>query len=249
MLLIWPLFIISISALALLFFHRLNWLHEKAQNPKKIKASPAKVSRTERRSTLFNVSLYGLVFFVLGLFYQGGYLRFYVVETWSLIEVMYLVLSFLLCVLLHDIYFYITHRFLHLPLVYRWVHHLHHNSTDTHVFSTFSFHPVEGLIQIGILPLLAFFVPLHLSVFFLFSAFMIFMSVYGHSGYEYRANKAKGLYIFNTSVHHHQHHSSFHYNFGIYLNLWDQLFKTNHPQYFEEVDQFKQRLEDSKSNF
>jgi sterol desaturase/sphingolipid hydroxylase (fatty acid hydroxylase superfamily) len=31
------------------------------------------------------------------------------------------------------------------------------------------------------------------------------------------------------------------YNFGLYLNLWDRIFKTNHPTYTEVTDEFKRK--------
>ena len=66
----------------------------------------------------------------------------------------------------------------------------------------------------------------YVNILLLFVFLMLFISVYGHSGYELRINKWKGFYVFNTSLHHFQHHEHVHYNFGIYLNIWDRLFGT-----------------------
>ena len=35
----------------------------------------------------------------------------------------------------------------------------------------------------------------------------------------------------NATTHHDLHHSSFHYNYGLYFTWWDRLMGTEHPAY------------------
>ncbi|GLR19881.1 sterol desaturase family protein [Portibacter lacus] len=154
----------------------------------------------------------------------------------------YLVLSIFLLFGINDIYFYLSHRFLHWKPIFKKVHFMHHQSHTPNPFSAFSFHPLEGFIQIGFLPIIILILPLNNYVLFGFIVFLMLMSVYGHSGYELRPKKAKVFEIFNNSIHHNQHHRYVHYNFGLYLNLWDQIFKTNHPEYEEETTFYKNRI-------
>src|SRR5260221_4136966 len=54
----------------------------------------------------------------------------------------YFILSILIMVLLHDAYFYWTHRLMHLPKIFKWVHQLHHHSDNPTPLAAFSFHPL-----------------------------------------------------------------------------------------------------------
>ncbi|MDA8885992.1 sterol desaturase family protein [Bacteroidia bacterium] len=151
----------------------------------------------------------------------------------------YTFLSFFIVIGLNDIYFYLGHRFLHWKPIFKKIHSIHHQSHTPNPFSAFSFHPLEAVIQIGIIPLVAIFIPLHTGVLLIFSAFLLFMSVYGHCGYELRGGKAKSLHIFTNSIHHNQHHRYVNHNFGLFLIIWDKLFGTLHPKHKQESEAFQ----------
>jgi sterol desaturase/sphingolipid hydroxylase (fatty acid hydroxylase superfamily) len=143
--------------------------------------------------------------------------------------------------LIHDAWFYWTHRLLHTRLGYRLIHRHHHHYHNPTPFTTFAFHPVEAVIQIGIVPLLAGLLPVTPDWLIGFSVFLLFMSVYGHSGFELRAEK-KGIWkVFNTSIHHNLHHQYAGRNFTIYLNLWDRLMGTNYEGNDQVTARFVQR--------
>jgi sterol desaturase/sphingolipid hydroxylase (fatty acid hydroxylase superfamily) len=126
--------------------------------------------------------------------------------------------------------------------MFKRIHSWHHQSHNTNPWAAFSFHPFEGVLQIGILPLVAFTLPINEAVLFAFAGFLLFMTVYGHSGYELRANKWSTLNIFNTSLHHYQHHKLVRYNFGLYLNLWDRIFSSNAPDYKKSFKKLSARI-------
>ena len=68
----------------------------------------------------------------------------------------------------------------------------------------------------------------------LFQLLAYFINLYGHLGIELLAPgfAAHPLFkVLNTTSHHHQHHTSTNYNFGLYFQLWDRLLGTNHPRY------------------
>ena len=64
-------------------------------------------------------------------------------------------------ILMHDTWFYWTHRLMHwrplFPIFHR-VHHLSHNPTP---WASFSFHPLEALVQAVIFPLAVLVMPVH----------------------------------------------------------------------------------------
>lgn len=117
----------------------------------------------------------------------------------------YLLLSFPLTIIIHDTYFYWTHRLMHHPKLYRIVHRTHHLSHNPSPWAAFSFHPLEAIVEAGIFPLLAFTLPLHPIVIFSFLLFMMVLNVVGHLGYEvYPKNWTRHWFgqWQNTSTHH-----------------------------------------------
>jgi lathosterol oxidase len=164
--------------------------------------------------------------------------------TWK--SLLYLPASLFISLFIHDLFFYLSHRFLHLPFMHKYVHVHHHQSHTVNAWAAFSFHPIEGCIQISIVCWLPLILPIHPVIHGLFTLFMLFMSVYGHSGYELRAKKAPIFNAFNTSFHHAQHHQYGNYNFGIYLNFWDRLFKTNHATYEDGYKRLREHINGSK---
>jgi lathosterol oxidase len=191
----------------------------------------------ERQNTLVSLGIFTLVGIGLD-----------VLDYWNLTQIyhqtdntVYLVLSFFAALFINDVYFYFTHRLLHWKPVFKKVHFIHHRSHHPNPLSAFSFHPVEAIIQIAIVPILALLLPLNFYVLAFFTLFMLFMSVYGHCGYELRASKPKVFDVFNNAIHHDQHHTTVKYNFGLYLTLWDRLFKTIHPLHQQQTDEFRMK--------
>ncbi|NJL15404.1 MAG: sterol desaturase family protein [Microscillaceae bacterium] len=146
----------------------------------------------------------------------------------------YFWLSVLLLIFIHDAYFYWMHRAVHHPQLFKKVHFVHHQSTNPTPWTSFSFHPLEGILEILIIPLLTFVLPLHPLAIGIFVLFMTIYNVYGHSGYElYPAWFARHpvLRWLNTSVNHNMHHRYFKGNYGLYFRFWDEWMGTTHPHY------------------
>jgi lathosterol oxidase len=147
--------------------------------------------------------------------------------------------------LIHDAYFYFTHRLMHHKSVFRFVHLVHHRSTNPSPWAAYAFHPLEAVVEQGILIVFYFTVPIHvthLGIFFLIS---IIYNVYGHLGYElYPRGFSKtrvGKWI-NTSISHNQHHQHFKGNYGLYFLFWDRLFGTIREDYDEKFEEVKTRI-------
>lgn len=58
----------------------------------------------------------------------------------------WLVVFALILPLLHEFHFYCIHRLIHVPILYKWVHSVHHNSVNPSPWSSLSMHPVEHLL-------------------------------------------------------------------------------------------------------
>lgn len=153
----------------------------------------------------------------------------------------YFIISIALMLLLHDTYFYWTHRAMHHRLVYRWFHKVHHLSTNPSPWAAYAFHPLEAIVEAGIVVLIVFVMPSHPMAVGLFLLIMMVYNVYGHLGYElYPKGFSKstvGKWI-NTSVNHNQHHQFFVGNYGLYFLWWDRWMGTLRSDYdsaFEEI--------------
>lgn len=137
-------------------------------------------------------------------------------------------------VFLHDAYFYWVHRLMHTKWLYGHVHKVHHISTNPSPWTAYAFHPLEAVVEAGILPLIAFTLPVHPSAIASFFFFQIAYNVYGHLGFELYPKgfhkTAIGKYV-NTSVAHNLHHSRFNGNYGLYFLIWDRLMGTLREDY------------------
>jgi len=160
--------------------------------------------------------------------------------------VVYLVAAFPLMLLMHDTYFYWMHRLMHFPKIFKWIHLLHHKSTDPSPWAAYSFHPLEAVIESLIFVIFLFTIPvhsIHLTFFFVIS---LVYNVYGHLGFElYPKGFNKhwlGKWI-NTSVSHNQHHQYFKGNYGLYFTVWDRLMGTLRKDYDSAFEDLKSRTE------
>jgi len=141
--------------------------------------------------------------------------------------------------ILHDTYFYWTHRAMHHRLLYRRVHRVHHLSSNPSPWAAYAFAPAEALVQGAFVPLVALFLPVHLIAMFLFLAFMIVRNVMGHLGIELLPRGFVNHRWFGwstTTTHHCLHHRRVGSNYGLYFTWWDRAMGTTDPRYQEAFE-------------
>lgn len=147
--------------------------------------------------------------------------------------------SFVAMVVLHDAWFYWTHRLMHLPRVFRWSHRTHHVSVAPTPWTAYSFAPVEAFVQALFLPVVLLMLPVHQAVLFLWMAWMVLRNVMGHCGTELLPRRWLagwwGRWM-TTTLHHEMHHAHGHHNYGLYFTWWDRWCGTEHPQYRERLE-------------
>lgn len=146
--------------------------------------------------------------------------------------------------LMHDTYFYFSHRLMHHKALFKWFHLVHHKSTNPSPWAAYAFHPLEALVEVGIVIIFLFTIPIHKSHLLIFFLMMIIYNVYGHLGYElYPKGFSKsvvGRWV-NTSVNHNQHHQYFTGNYGLYFLFWDRIFGTVREDYDAKYEEVKMR--------
>lgn len=147
--------------------------------------------------------------------------------------------SLALMLVLHDTWFYWTHRLLHRPWWFARFHATHHQSVHPTPWAAYSFHPVEALIQSLFYVIMVHSVPLHDGMLFAFLTVMIVRNVLGHSAYEvmpWQATTRGPLRWLLTNSQHHYHHSAGRGNFGLYFTWWDRWMKTEDTAYIDNGD-------------
>jgi sterol desaturase/sphingolipid hydroxylase (fatty acid hydroxylase superfamily) len=152
----------------------------------------------------------------------------------------WLIASVVVALVLHDAWFYWTHRLLHLRRVFPLVHRVHHLSTNPTPWTAYAFHPLESVVQaLGVICII-FVLPLHPFALIAFQTLSTAINVYGHSGYELYppgwSRHALGRWI-NTSVAHNTHHATARHNYGLYFLWWDRWCGTLDPAYDRRYDQ------------
>lgn len=185
---------------------------------------------TDAKSDKFH-SLVSLVFFAFFIAltlesYRRGWVM--VSEDVSLKGAIHL----LLMLMVHDTYFYWTHRWFHSSKVYPVVHEAHHRSRQPTYWTSFAFHPWEAIIQAIALPLLAFAFYLEWWSIGVFLSIMTFMGFINHLGHEFYPQwwlTGPGRF-FVSATHHQKHHLFYRVNFGLYFSIWDRLMGTEHHE-------------------
>jgi len=147
---------------------------------------------------------------------------------------------------IHDTYFYWMHRAIHHPKLFRYIHLVHHQSTNPTPLAAYSFHFSESILEALIIPIIAFTIPVHTSALVLFLLGQFIINVYGHLGFELFPPRFHKTWIgkwINTSVAHNQHHKHFKGNYGLYFLFWDRWMGTLRADYDEVFDEVKNRTE------
>ena len=195
----------------------------------KIQSGKLAVSQIKRELgySIISLMLFAQMGFIVFLLYRYGYSQVYM--NINKYGILYFFLSAILMILFHDMYFYWTHRLLHLPGLYQKIHSIHHLSSNPSPFTSLAFHPVESIIQAAVLPLMVVIIPSHPFAIFAFLIYMVYKNVRGHAGYEFtssthRQNKWNKLHSY--SIHHNEHHLFGRGNYGLYFTIWDRLMKT-----------------------
>ena len=132
--------------------------------------------------------------------------------------------------LLHDTWFYWTHRWMHRPAIYRKMHAVHHASRNPTAWTAMSFHPRESIIGAVLIPALVLAIPIHCGALLGVLTVMTVMGVTNHMGWElfprWMVQGPLGNWLI-TASHHQRHHEKYLCNFGLYFRFWDRICGTD----------------------
>lgn len=139
---------------------------------------------------------------------------------------LWFVALFFLIPIWESFYFYWIHRLLHVPILYRWFHAVHHRNVNVGPWSGLSMHPVEHILFLGS-ALIHFVIAAHpVHVLFHLQYFAL-TAVTTHAGFEGLVVKNKNRLKLGT-FHHQMHHRYFECNYGSLEIPWDRWFGSFH---------------------
>ncbi len=182
--------------------------------------------------------------FEIGLFWAAanGYLRLVSLEA----HPVYVVVLFLLIPVWRDVHFYVVHRLIHWPPLYRRVHSLHHNNVNPGPWSGLAMHPVEHALYFStaLIFLVVPFHPLHL----LFTLVHAGLSpAPGHAGFERMELGGDASLDLTVGHGHYLHHKFFECNYADGPIPVDKWFGTFHDGSEESEARMIQRFRDLKA--
>ena len=136
------------------------------------------------------------------------------------------VLWILVIPVLASSHFYLIHRLLHWPPLYRGVHRLHHRNIHIGPWSGLSMHPVEHLIYMSSV-LVHFIIPSHPVILLVHLYSRCLGPAFSHAGFEKLLVKDTAV-VDAADFHHQLHHRFFECNYGTVDAPWDRWFGSFH---------------------
>jgi len=183
--------------------------------------------RRECRLSLITVLIFAVMATAVFQLYKAGHTKIYLRIGER--PLFYLPISFAISLVVHDTYFYWTHRLMHWPRIFKYVHLGHHRSITPTPWAIYAFQPLEAVIQFTSVALIVIFVPLHPLALLAFLCWDTMVNTAGHTGYEMvprSVSSHRFFKWFNTVTHHDDHHTNTRVNFGVFFNIWDRCMGT-----------------------
>ena len=142
-------------------------------------------------------------------------------------------------------HFWLVHRLLHWPPLYKIAHDLHHRNINVGPWSGISMHPIEHILYFSGL-LIFFLIPGH-PVLLIFLGFQYaILPAFSHSGFEKVV--LFGKVTINVGYYFHQlHHKYFEVNYGNALAPIDKIFDTWHDGSDAATKFFRSKQKQNKS--
>jgi sterol desaturase/sphingolipid hydroxylase (fatty acid hydroxylase superfamily) len=132
----------------------------------------------------------------------------------------------LLLPIYHELHFYCIHRLIHVPVLYKYIHSVHHNSVNPSPWSSLSMHPVEHLLYWSD-SLIHLIVPSHPLLLLYNLQITGTGAVVGHVGFD-KIELGENTGVDTHAYAHYLHHKFFEVNYADGTTALDKLFGTWH---------------------
>ncbi len=144
----------------------------------------------------------------------------------------------LLIPIYHEVHFYCIHRLIHVPIFYKYIHSVHHNSVNPSPWSSLSMHPIEHLLYWSD-SLIHLILPSHPLLFLYGLQVTGTGAVVGHVGFD-KIEVGDGG-VDSHAYAHYLHHKYFEVNYADGATALDMLFGTWHDGSKEAQAQMEAR--------
>ncbi len=138
----------------------------------------------------------------------------------------WLVIFALVIPIYHEFHFYCIHRLIHVPVLYKYVHSVHHNSVNPSPWSSLSMHPIEHLLYWSD-SLIHLILPSHPLLFLYGLQVTGTGAVVGHVGFH-KLDLGNDKFVNTHAYAHYLHHKYFEVNYADGTTALDKLFGTWH---------------------
>ena len=153
----------------------------------------------------------------------------------------YFIAIWLLIPLWREFHFYLQHRLVHWPPLYRYIHSLHHKNANPGPWSGLAMHPVEHLFYLSSV-LVHCIVPSHPLHVIFHLQHLVFAPAYAHSGFH-EVRLGQTTKVNSDNFFHYLHHKYFEVNYGGDGSIaFDRWFGTMHDGSPERQKAMLQRL-------
>jgi sterol desaturase/sphingolipid hydroxylase (fatty acid hydroxylase superfamily) len=143
--------------------------------------------------------------------------------------------------IIHEFHFYCVHRLIHAPILYKWVHSVHHNSVNPSPWSSLSMHPVEHLLYWSG-SLVHLILPSHPALALYHLHVAGFGAVIGHIGFD-KIVTGEEAAMDTHAYAHYLHHKFFEVNYADGTIPLDRWFGTWHDGSAEGEARMEARFE------
>lgn len=175
----------------------------------------------EFKWSLVSVCIQSLVFYTIFIFCDKS--------IWLSLSSSEYLISILGYFIIYDLSFYWIHRWLHQAWMYKHVHLTHHRSHNPTPWASYSFHPIEAILNLLYYYVYVLIFPTNIWLFISLVILTDFGNLAGHLGYDFFPKTNQSNFILKwitTPTHHNLHHQYPQSNYGLYFRGWDKWFKT-----------------------
>ncbi len=131
-------------------------------------------------------------------------------------------LGLIILVLWNEFHFFIVHRIMHFPFLFRNVHYIHHQSKVPTVYSVYSFHGVEALLLSTVPLTIAIFLPFSFISIAIYPLVSILINYSGHCNYRFGNGSGNNYLLWASN--HNEHHYKNKKSYGFLLAIFDSIF-------------------------
>jgi len=139
---------------------------------------------------------------------------------------------------MEDFTFYWSHKLLHHPKLYPYIHKVHHESKSTISLSAIATHPAEYFLGNVIPTAMGISLcpgKIHIITSIIFVYARLIDTIEGHSGYDFPYTMTRWMPLTVTSNYHNYHHLVNIGNYASQFTIWDSIFGSN-TSYYEHVE-------------